>query len=114
MTSKSLTPVDSSDFQLSPENAKIAFKNFGETDEIRRQSLDLMRNWIEKNSRIIHARLDSIHLLYFLRVKKFSVPKAQEAFERFLMLFYYENEGVYIVRNFNIQNEKHYDIILRG
>jgi hypothetical protein len=31
-----------------------------------------------------------------------------------LMFFYYENEGVYILRNFNIQNEKHYDIILRG
>ncbi|KAF6202283.1 hypothetical protein GE061_004681 [Apolygus lucorum] len=45
-----------------------------------------MRNWIEKNPKIINCRTDDSFLLRFLRFKKFSVPMAQEALERYILL----------------------------
>jgi hypothetical protein len=115
MSSKSLKPLDSSDFKIDPEDAKIAFKNFGESDEIRKQSIDLMRNWVEKNPRISRIRLDSNILLYFLRIKKFSVPKAQEAMERcFVVLNCYENDGVNILKDHDGRDEKVQDLLNRG
>lgn len=45
---------------LSPKFLKIAEAELGETDFIREQSLQLMRDWIAKNVCIISCRTDSL------------------------------------------------------
>lgn len=50
-----------------------------------------MRDWIVDNPRIVKCRMDSIFLLRFLRFRKYSVPMAQEALERYLLF----REGLY-------------------
>jgi hypothetical protein len=44
-----------------------------------------------QNQKIIKTRLDSIWLLTHLRFKKYSIPAAQEAIERHLVL----RQGIY-------------------
>ncbi|KAB0796959.1 hypothetical protein PPYR_11020 [Photinus pyralis] len=65
---------------------KVALEELREDDSIRQQSLDQMREWINKNSAIKTCRKDAPFLLRFLRTKKFSVPLACEMLERYLMI----------------------------
>ncbi|KFB35896.1 AGAP007355-PA-like protein [Anopheles sinensis] len=55
-----------------------------EDDRVREQSLAGMREWIRQNGRIRRCRTDDRFLLRFLRVKKFSVPRACEMLEKYL------------------------------
>lgn len=71
---------------LSPKYLKIAEAELGETDFIREQSLQLMRDWIAKNPSIIACRTDALFLLRFLRVCKFSVPGACVKLENYLCI----------------------------
>ncbi|BES98610.1 CRAL_TRIO_N [Nesidiocoris tenuis] len=71
---------------LSVETRKIAKDELREDDNSRAQALRQMRDWIEKNPKIISCRTDDSFLLRFLRFKKFSVPMAQEAMERYILL----------------------------
>lgn len=57
-----------------------------ETDEIRDFSIRAMREWVMQSQRIERMRLDSTWLLKFLRFRKYSLPLAQEALERHLVL----------------------------
>ncbi|EDS40104.1 conserved hypothetical protein [Culex quinquefasciatus] len=66
--------------------AKIARDDLQETDENRKQSLAQMREWIAKHPLIRKCRTDSVFLLRFLRMRKFSVPRAQETLERYLAM----------------------------
>jgi hypothetical protein len=45
-----------------------------------------MRDWVMQNPQIEATRLDSMWLLKHLRFRKFSIPRAQEAMERHLVL----------------------------
>ncbi|XP_050448224.1 alpha-tocopherol transfer protein-like [Cataglyphis hispanica] len=71
---------------LSEETQKIAKEELREDKNTRDQALEQMRNWIKMNPRIQNCRLDARFLLKFLRCKKFNVPMAQEATERYLLL----------------------------
>jgi hypothetical protein len=62
-----------------------------ETPEVRKHALTAMREWILSNPRIEKCRMDSIWLLRFLRFRKYSIPLAQEALERYLIF----REGLY-------------------
>lgn len=84
------------------------------TDEIRRQSLDLLRDWAEKNPRIVKIRLDSNFLLAFLRSRKFSVPMAQELIERYLVMLEYKHEEWKIFKNIEMGDEKVQELLQRG
>jgi hypothetical protein len=57
-----------------------------ETEEVRQHAIQALRDWVLKNPRIVKTRLDSNFLLRFLRFRKFSIPMAMEALERFLVL----------------------------
>lgn len=70
---------------------ELAKDELRETDEVRRYAIKALRDWVMSNPRIVKARLDSVWLLKFLRFKKFCIPMAQEAFERYLVL----KEGSY-------------------
>ncbi|XP_075228778.1 alpha-tocopherol transfer protein-like [Lycorma delicatula] len=71
---------------LTKEAIKIAKEELREDDDIRKQALEMMRNWIINNPRILSCRMDASFLLRFLRFKKFSIPMAQETMERYILL----------------------------
>lgn len=57
-----------------------------ETEEIRQHAIKTIREWALKHPKIIKTRLDSNFILRYLRFRKFSIPMATEAIERFLVL----------------------------
>ncbi|VVC43913.1 Hypothetical protein CINCED_3A024136 [Cinara cedri] len=65
---------------------EIAKEELREDEATRKNALNQMRLWLKKNNKIIHSRSDDSFLLRFLRAKKFSLPLAQEALERYLLL----------------------------
>uniref|UniRef100_A0A182JRY1 CRAL-TRIO domain-containing protein n=1 Tax=Anopheles christyi TaxID=43041 RepID=A0A182JRY1_9DIPT len=64
----------------------IAATELREDENLRDQSLTAMREWIRQNGRLHRVRTDDLFLLRFLRVKKFSVPRACEMLERYLTM----------------------------
>lgn len=69
----------------------MAEKELRETEEARNHALMAMREWILANPRIEKCRMDAVWLLRFLRFRKYSIPLAQEALERYLIF----REGLY-------------------
>lgn len=67
-----------------------------------------------KNPRIATLRLDAKFILRFLRFKKFSIPMAQEAMERYLVLRKYFFEGQFIYQNFDYKLPALLDLINKG
>jgi hypothetical protein len=82
---------------MSDDLIKMAEKELGETDEIRKNTINEMRDWILNNPRIEKCRMDAKYLLKFLRFRKFNVSEAQEAYERCLIF----REGAYGFNWFN-------------
>jgi hypothetical protein len=62
-----------------------------ETEELRKYSINAIREWIAKNPRIIKCRMDSSFILHYLRYRKFSIPMTMEAIERYLIV----HEGLF-------------------
>ncbi|XP_053663134.1 retinaldehyde-binding protein 1-like [Anopheles marshallii] len=77
---------DQYEFNLPEVYRKIAKEELREDDEIREQSLGQMREWIAKHPYIRKCRTDASFLLRFLRFRKYSVPMACEALERYLAM----------------------------
>ncbi|XP_049818844.1 retinaldehyde-binding protein 1 [Aethina tumida] len=63
---------------------KIAAKELREDDTVRRQCLAQLREWIKQNPDIENCLTDENFLLRFLRVKKFSIPMAQQCLLKYL------------------------------
>lgn len=96
---------------LSVETIQIAKDELREDEVTREQALEILRSWIERNPRIENCRMDASFLLRFLRFKKFSVPMAQEALERYLLLRQcYE----YSFRNLDIQQPNMTELFDKG
>lgn len=103
MQTKSTTQVDDYQCKLSLETRKIAENELRETDEIRTHSLKSLREWVDKNPRIVSMRLDSNFLLRFLRCRKFSLPMTKDMIERYLVLRHYEQDEMKIFQNFDMR-----------
>ncbi|XP_022176841.1 alpha-tocopherol transfer protein-like [Myzus persicae] len=71
---------------LNIDTLKIAKEELREDEATRDNALGQMRLWLKQNKKIIDSRSDDSFLLRFLRAKKFSLPLAQEALERYLLL----------------------------
>lgn len=71
---------------LSDDLQKLAKEQLGEDEAIREHSLGQLRDWIAKHPYIRKCRTDARFLLRFLRHRKYSVPKAQESIERYLVV----------------------------
>uniref|UniRef100_A0A182Q7M1 CRAL-TRIO domain-containing protein n=1 Tax=Anopheles farauti TaxID=69004 RepID=A0A182Q7M1_9DIPT len=65
---------------------ELATRELREDAALREHSLGAMREWIRQNGRLRRCRTDDRFLLRFLRVKKFSVPRACEMLERYLTM----------------------------
>uniref|UniRef100_A0A182QRU9 CRAL-TRIO domain-containing protein n=1 Tax=Anopheles farauti TaxID=69004 RepID=A0A182QRU9_9DIPT len=74
------------EFTLPELYRKLAKEELREDDEIREQSLTQMREFIAKHPYIRKCRTDASFLLRFLRFRKYSVPMACEALERYLAM----------------------------
>uniref|UniRef100_A0A182WJG3 CRAL-TRIO domain-containing protein n=1 Tax=Anopheles minimus TaxID=112268 RepID=A0A182WJG3_9DIPT len=72
--------------ELAVQLEEIAATELREDDKLREQALSAMREWIRQNGRLHRCRTDDRFLLRFLRVKKFSVPRACEMLERYLTM----------------------------
>lgn len=72
--------------QLSEAVQKIARKELREDRLAREQCTQQMRDWLAKNKDVENVRTDDNFLLRFLRVKKFSVPMAQQMVLKYLNL----------------------------
>jgi hypothetical protein len=83
---KSTTAVTEYECNLSQDLRDILQRELRETDEMREFALKAMRDWAVQNPRLQKVRLDNIWLLKHLRFKKYSLPQAQEAIERHLVL----------------------------
>lgn len=70
---------------MSKELEDQAKDEIRETEEVRTHAVEALREWVLKNPRIKMARLDGNFLLRFLRFRKFSIPMAMEALERWLV-----------------------------
>ncbi|KAG5676886.1 hypothetical protein PVAND_006690 [Polypedilum vanderplanki] len=88
---KSITKVDEYVCTLSEEGKKIAFEQLGETEELRKNSIKKIRDWILNNPRIEKARLDSKIILRYLRHHKYDIACTKESYERNLIF----REGLY-------------------
>ncbi|XP_023933887.1 alpha-tocopherol transfer protein-like [Bicyclus anynana] len=86
LTKRYLTPADEYKCPLSEETQSIAEIELRETESSRCQAIDALRKWLEQNPKFLAVRMDSSYLLRYLRTKKFSVPMAQEAIERYILL----------------------------
>lgn len=69
---------------LRDEVAQVANRELREDKSIREQSLQQFREWIHKNQDICSCRTDDNFLLRFLRVKKFSLPMAQQVLLKYI------------------------------
>ncbi|KAG5670206.1 hypothetical protein PVAND_000484 [Polypedilum vanderplanki] len=56
-----------------------------ETETRKEQSLDQFREWISKHAFLKDVRQDDVHLLQFLRAKKYNMNDATQTFERFYL-----------------------------
>ncbi|XP_035788641.1 clavesin-2-like [Anopheles albimanus] len=83
---KDVQEYDEYTFTLPELYLELAKEELREDDTIRERSLTEMRQWIVNNPHIRKCRMDAKFLLRFLRAKKFSVPMACEALERYLMM----------------------------
>ncbi|KAK9511305.1 hypothetical protein O3M35_005879 [Rhynocoris fuscipes] len=72
--------------QLTGELEELAKADLREDETLRKQSLEQMRDWLQKNNDITNCRTDAPFLLRFLRTKKYSLPLAQEMLERYLAI----------------------------
>ncbi|KAJ9577123.1 hypothetical protein L9F63_006295 [Diploptera punctata] len=68
------------------EVARVANLELREDKTTREQALQQFREWIEKNSDICNCWTDDNFLLRFLRVKKFSLPMAQQVLLKYINL----------------------------
>lgn len=85
------TPTNDTEFDpyvcsLNSHFKQIAKEELREDENIRNQALAQFREWIAKHPHIKRCRTDSVFLLRFLRVKKFSLQPACEMLEKYLTI----------------------------
>lgn len=78
--------MDDYAFTLSKELEELARVELSETEQLRNSSITVFRDWIHENPKILKTRMDAVWLLRFLRFRKYDLSKAQEAFERYMVL----------------------------
>ncbi|XP_054275661.1 clavesin-2 [Macrosteles quadrilineatus] len=64
----------------------VARRELREDESARGQALRQLQDWISKNRDLHNCRTDPCFLLRFLRVKKFSVPMAQQMLLKYLYM----------------------------
>jgi hypothetical protein len=69
---------------LKEEVARVADRELRENKSTREKMLEQFREWIRKNPDICNCRTDDSFLLRFLRVKKFSLPMAQQVLMKYI------------------------------
>lgn len=71
-----------------------------------------MRDWMDKNPKIVKCRYDASFLLRFLRAKKFSLPLVQQTLERYVMMRAVYDNAVF--SNVHLDEPNVIDLLNRG
>ncbi|CAH1099761.1 unnamed protein product [Psylliodes chrysocephalus] len=71
---------------ISSEQYEEQKKELRETDSMRQDGLNQLRNWISQNPDIENCLTDDSFLVRFLRVRKYSIPMAQQTLLKYLNL----------------------------
>lgn len=90
----------------------MAENELRESEEVRKHALVAMREWMDKNPKIIKCRYDASFLLRFLRAKKFSLPVVQETIERYVM--FRENYDGGVFTQVHLEEPNVMDLLNRG
>ncbi|XP_047115644.1 clavesin-2 [Schistocerca piceifrons] len=77
-------PANGSGPQLMERVRAVARSELREEDAARAQALHAFRQWVAANRDVADVRTDNSFLLRFLRVKKFSLPMAQQVLLKYL------------------------------
>lgn len=94
---------------LDTETMLLAETELRETEAVRTSALAAMRHWMDSNPSILKCRYDAPFLLQFLRFRKFSVPMATRALERYLA-----NESSYFGYPLSWDEDNVADLLNRG
>ncbi|XP_072385395.1 clavesin-1 [Diabrotica undecimpunctata] len=70
--------------KLKKELYEVASRELRESESTRKECLEHLRNWIKQNPDIENCLTDDAFLLRFLRVKKFSIPMAEQTLLKYL------------------------------
>ncbi|CAB4065287.1 unnamed protein product [Lepeophtheirus salmonis] len=104
---------EDNDITLSPELAKAAKEELGETPAIRRQCLKEFREWIRREPRYSKGiRLDANFLLRFLRFAKFEMSDTHVIFEKYIHAR--TNHPEWFTKLNSAEDDKIYNLISRG
>nr|CAI5846142.1 unnamed protein product [Callosobruchus analis] len=102
---------NNTDDKIKKELARIAQEELRETESSRTQCLQSFREWVEQNGDIENCLTDDNFLLRFLRVKKFSIPMAQQLLLKYLN---YRKRFSEIMYNLDYTDPKINELISRG
>ncbi|XP_071443933.1 retinaldehyde-binding protein 1-like [Hetaerina americana] len=89
----------------------VAKKELREDRASREQALELMKEWLQKSQDIKNGRLDDTFILRFLRVKKFSVPLAQQTMLKYL---HFRNVFSHYCRQLDYLEPSVYELLKSG
>nr|CAD7197898.1 unnamed protein product [Timema douglasi] len=96
---------------LGDELAQTAKLELREDKDIRNQTLRQFREWINKNQDLHRCCTDANFLLRFLRVKKFSLPMAQQMLLKYLNL---RQTFSHMLQNLDVLSSPVHELISSG
>ncbi|XP_018569220.1 alpha-tocopherol transfer protein-like [Anoplophora glabripennis] len=99
------------DTNISENLAAIARRELREEENVRTQCLAHLREWIKQNPDIENCITDDVFLLRFLRVKKFSIPMAQQVLLKYLN---YRKKFKHIMYDLDYMDSKVHQLITNG
>ncbi|KAF7274974.1 hypothetical protein GWI33_012365 [Rhynchophorus ferrugineus] len=91
--------------------AKKAEEELRETENVRTECLRQLKVWIQQNQDVENCITDDNFLLRFLRVKKFSIPMAQQTLLKYLN---FRKRFDHIFRNLTLNDDKVNELLTNG
>ncbi|XP_049827556.1 clavesin-2 [Schistocerca gregaria] len=105
------SPANGSGPQLTERVRAVARSELREEDAARAQALQAFRQWVDANRDVADVRTDNSFLLRFLRVKKFSLPMAQQVLLKYLN---FKKTFSYLVPKLDPLDSRADELIRRG
>ncbi|CAH1990785.1 unnamed protein product [Acanthoscelides obtectus] len=102
---------NNSEDRIKKELERVAREELRETESNRVQCLQSLREWVEQNADIENCLTDDNFLLRFLRVKKYSIPMAQQILLKYLN---YRKKFREIFYNLDYRDPKINELISKG
>ncbi|XP_054722055.1 alpha-tocopherol transfer protein-like [Uloborus diversus] len=93
------------------EDQNDGLDDLNETEELRRRSVNELREWVRSQPHFVNCRLDSNFLLRFLRMRKYRVDLAKQVLDKYLTV---KTKYPVTYQKLDIQSSSLRDLISRG